>query len=273
MELTARVRTARMPLPAAMAIAFAAAALWSLPLAGEARAQNRSNAQAEQSQALRNRNNAAENRALPPTGRYVADSGDAFTLDRSGQRPLLRFDRRDETWVLRPTAAPRGDVIYRNDAGDQLLRVTPGGGMTVYTPRAPGGSPASFAGPGQSLTPPTLGPAQLFQLMTRRSAMLSQAMGRLIEINIETAGQTEGLAVEALILSTDAVLRISRSPTARASLDRLRSITIVEGPRASVAYTRDDLRIVVAPSQGVAGRPSSARVIQAFLAQPEPTRR
>ena len=268
MELTARVRTARTPLPAAMAMAVAAAALSMLPLASQA--QDRGNAQAEQSQALRN---GGATRALPPTGRYVADSGEAFILDRSGQRPLLRFDRRDETWVLRPTAAPRGDVIYRNDAGDQLLRVTPGGGMTVYTPRAPGGSPASFSGPGQSLTPPTLGPAQLFQLMARRSAMLSQTMGRLIEINVDTDGQAEGLAVEALILSTDAVLRIARSPTARSSLDRLRSITIIEGPRASVTYARGDLRIVVAPVQGVAGRPSSARVIQAFLAQPEPTRR
>lgn len=255
-----------------MAIALAAAALSSLPITSHAQAQDRANAQAEQAQALRNRNAAAA-RAAPPTGRYVAESGEAFILDRSGQRPLLRFDRRDETWVLRPTAAPRGDVIYRNDAGDQLLRVTPGGGMTVYTPRAPGGSPASFAGPGQSLTPPTLGPTQLFQLMARRSAMLSQTMGRLIEINVDTDGQAEGLAVEALILSTDAVLRIARSPTARSSLDRLRSITIIEGQRASVTYARGDLRIIVSPVQGVAGRPSSARVIQAFLTPTEPTRR
>ena len=253
-----------------MAIALAAAALSLVSMPAEAQAQNQGNAQAAQSQTLRNRSGG---RAAPPTGRYVAESGEAFILDRSGQRPLLRFDRRDETWVLRPTAAPRGDVIYRNDAGDQLLRVTPGGGMTVYTPRAPGGSPASFAGPGQSLTPPTLGPTQLFQLMARRSAMLSQTMGRLIEINVDTDGQAEGLAVEALILSTDAVLRIARSPTARSSLDRLRSITILEGQRASVTYARGDLRIIVAPIQGVAGRPSSARVIQAFLAPPEPTRR
>lgn len=271
MELTARVRTARTPLPAAMAIAFAAAALSLLSSPSRAEIQERGNAQAEQSQSLRNRGGLSS--TLPPTGRYVAESGEAFVLDRSGQRPLLRFERRDETWVLRPTAAPRGDVIYRNDAGDQVLRVTPGGGMTVYTPRAPGGSPASFSGPGQSLTPPTLGPTQLFQLMARRSAMLSQTMGRLIEINIDTDGQAEGLAVEALILSTDSVLRIARSPTARSTLDRLRSITIIEGARASVTYARGDLRIVVAPAQGVGGRPSSARVIQAFLAQSEADRR
>ena len=266
MELTARVRTARKPLPAAMAIALAAAVLSSVPLAVQA--QDRANAQAEQSEALRNRGSSP--RTLPPTGRYVAESGEAFILDRSGQRPLLRFDRRDETWVLRPTAAPRGDVIYRNDAGDQLLRVTPGGGMTVYTPRAPGGSPASLSGPGQSLTPPTLGPVQMWNLMARRSAMLSQAMGRLIEIEVNTDRASESLSVEALILSTDAVLRIARSPTARSTLDRLRSITIIDGTRASVTYSRGDLQIVVAPAQGVAGRPSSARVIQAFLSSAQP---
>ena len=62
-----------------------------------------------------------------------SETGEGFIFDRSGSRPLLRFERREETWVLRPTAAPRGDIIYRNDAGDQVLRVTPGGGMTVYT--------------------------------------------------------------------------------------------------------------------------------------------
>ncbi len=248
-----------------MAIALAGAVLSLLVAPPSASAQERGNAQAEQSQALRNRGAAAW--TLPPPGRYVADSGEGFTLDRSGQRPLLRFDRREETWVLRPTAAPRGDVIYRNDAGQQILRVTPGGGMTVYTARAPGGSPASFSGPGANLSPPTLGPAQLFQLMTRRSAMLSQAMGRLIEINVDTGQEAEGLTVEALILSTDAVLRIARSPTNRASLNQLRRIVILEGDRAAVTYARGDLRIVVSPAQGVAGRPSSARVIRAFLPQ------
>lgn len=268
MKLTARVRTAPKPLPITMAIAIVAAAWLSLFAAPTVQAQERGNAQAEQSQTLRNRG--APSRTPPPVGRYVSDSGEAFTLDRSGQRPLLRFDRRDETWVLRPTVAARGDVIYRNDAGQQILRLTPGGGMTVFTARAPGGSPASFTGPGETLAPPSLGPAQLFQLMARRSAMLSQNMGRLIEINVDTDEEAEGLTVEALILSTDAVLRIARSPTNRSSLNQLRRIIIVQGGSAAVTYARGELRIVVAPTQGVAGRPSSARVIRAFLPQ-DPT--
>lgn len=262
MELTARVRTARRPLPTAMAIALAAVALSLTGFAADAVAQNRGNAQAEQSRSLRDRRPAPP--SLPPVGRYVADSGEGFILDRSGRHPLLRFDRRDETWVLRPSAAPRGDVIYRNDAGEQVLRVTPNGGMTVYTPRAPGGSPASFSGAGRSLTPPTLGPMLLFRLMAQRSHMVSQVVGRLVEVNLE-GDQSEALCVDALIVTTEAVIRIARSPTARQYVADLRSISIVEGERAGVTYARGRLVVTVDPGEGMAGRPSSARVIRAIL--------
>lgn len=246
-----------------MAIALAAAVLSLLSVSTDAAAQNRGNVQAEEGAALKNRRPSAP--SLPPVGRYVADSGEGFILDRSGRHPLLRFDRRDETWVLRPSPAPRGDVIYRNDAGDQVLRVTPSGGMTVYTSRAPGGSPASFSGAGQSLTPPILGPHLLFRLMAQRSYMVSQAVGgRLVEVNLD-GDQSESLCVEAMIVATDAVIRIARSPTARQYLSDLRSISIVEGPRAGVTYARGQLVVTVAPSEGMAGRPSSARIIRAIL--------
>jgi hypothetical protein len=269
---TVSVRMARRPLPTVTAIAVMAGAV--LLFACPVEAQTSGNAQAEQSQRLRNRGatpTPPTQPTLPPSGRYVAESGEGFMIDRSGQRPLLRFDRRDETWVLRPTAAPRGDVIYRNDAGEQVLRVTPGGGVTVYSPRSPGGSPASISGPGQSLAAPNLGPFRLFELMARRSAMLSQAMGRLIEINLD-GDTSEALCVEALIVTTDAVARIARSPSARSSLDGLRSVTIIEGDRANVTYSRGRLVVTVDPSQGQAGRPSSSRIIRAILPAPRVSR-
>lgn len=243
------------PLAAAMAFAVAGAAV-ALPAA----AQNRSNAQAEQSQSLRDR---LFSRNLPATGRYVAESGQGFVLDRSESTPLLRFDRSVETWVLRPSPAPRGDILYRNDAGETVLRVTADGGMTLYTRRTPAGSPVTLSGPGESLTPPTLGPVQLFNLMARRSALVSAALGRLVEINL-SGEESEALSVDALIVTTDAVVRMARSASARGYLSRLRSITIVEGERVSATYSRGDLRIVVDPGRGPAGRPSSARIINAF---------
>lgn len=77
---------------------------------------------------------AQSRRAVPPTARYVSGAGQSFILDTSGSRALMRFERSTEVWVLRPTPAPRGDIIYRNDNGDQVLKVTPDGGVTSTPP-------------------------------------------------------------------------------------------------------------------------------------------
>lgn len=247
-------------MPTRATVALAAIVVAVVCPASPVAAQIRSNAQAEQTQAL---TGSAPTRTSPPTGRYVSETGENFIFDRSGSRPLFRFERRQETWVLRPTPAPRGDIIYRNDEGTQVLRVSPEGSMTLYTVRAPNGTPASMVGPATSLVLPVLGPEKLFQLMAVRSGLITRALGRTVEINLY-GDRSEALCVEALIISTDAVLRMARSATMRDRLTRLRSITIVEGGRMSATFSRGELRIVVNPAQGISGRPSSSRIIRAF---------
>lgn len=220
--------------------------------------QLRSNAQAEQSRGL----NARPRRALPPTGRYVAESGESFVFDRSGARPLFRFESRNETWALRPTPAPRGDIIYRNDAGDQILRVTPDGGMTLYSVRAPGGSPASVSGPASALAAPVMGPIALANLMIQRSALLSRSLGRTVVVQLDGEAD-EALCIDALLVTTDAVIRMAASSALRPRLATLRSVTIIEGRTAGVTFERGDLRVTVRPGQGLTGRPSSAFIIRA----------
>jgi hypothetical protein len=244
MKLTDEVRAKNSPRMTAMAlVALVIAALSVLTLMSPATAE------------------AQSRRAMPPTGRYVSDGGQAFIIDSSGMRPLLRFDQSAEIWVLRPTPAPRGDIIYRNDNGDQILRVTADGGITLYTTRTPQGSPVSRSGTAQPLQTPNLGPVQLFNLMARRSNLVSEAVGRLITIDLD-GSQSEALCVEALIVTTDAVIRMARNPSTRATVNRLRKISIVEGGRASVTFSRGELRVVVDPSKGIVGRPSSAVVIR-----------
>ena len=250
------------------AVCLCAAAL-TLSSAGLAEAQvltgqERGNVQTDYSRQIRRQ---SVNRTTPDAGRYVAATGQGFVVDHAGSQLLLRFDRSNETWVLRASSAPRGDTIYRNDAGEQVLRVTSGGGLTLYSTRSPGGSPVSTAsGPVPNLQPQALGPIQMFNLMTRRSSLISDAMGRLVQINVY-GDESEALCVEALIVSTDTVIRIARSPSAKPFLDRLRVITVVEGSRSAVTYQRGELRIVVDPSRGIAGRPSSARIIRAIVPQ------
>ena len=260
MSSRVKLETARSPVPATMAFAVVGAlivvgATLLAPDAAQA-SQIRGNAQAEQ-----NYQNQA-GRGLPASGLYASDLGERFIFDGRGTRPLFRFERREETWVLRSTPAPRGDVIYRNDAGAQILRVTPDGGLTLYTTRAPNGSPSSRVGPAPALELPTLGPIRLFTLMNQRGSLVSQALGRLIVINL-TGEQSEALMVDALIVTTEAVIRMARTPSFRDSIDDLRSITLVEGSRSSVSFTRGDLRVVVNPLDGQAGRPSSSSIIRA----------
>ncbi|HEX8472322.1 MAG TPA: DUF4908 domain-containing protein [Brevundimonas sp.] len=256
MAVVAPVASAQFVVIPAVAVLLATMVL-AMPTAAEA-AQVRSNAQAEQARGM----GRGSPRSLPDTGRYVAETGETFIFDRSGSRPLFRFQSRTETWALTARPAPRGDIIYRNDAGDQILRVTPDGGMTLYSVRAPNGSPASMAGPAPALARPLLGPVQLSNLMIQRSFMMSRAMGRMISVMLD-GEQDEALCTDALIVSTDAVMRMAASPSLRGQLSGLRAVTIREGRSSSVVYVNGELRVTVQPNQGATGRPSSARIIQA----------
>ncbi len=257
MSSRVKVETARLPVTGMMAVAIVAVSV--LFAVNPASAQVRGNAQAEQSRTLAIRPSMS---GAPPSGRYQSEGGEAFIFDGTGTRPLFRFERRTETWVLRPSPAPRGDVIYRNDAGAQILRVTPSGGVTLYTQRAPNGAAASLTGGAAALTVPPLGPIRLFSLMNQRGSLVSQALGRLVVINL-SGEQSEALMVDALMVTTDAVIRMARSPALRSELGTLQSITLVEGTRSSVAFRRGDLRVVVNPAQELQGRPSSSSVIRA----------
>lgn len=260
-----RVETARRPLSPTAAFVVAAGVLSCALALGATGAeafplfQARSNAQAEQSRGL----NVRPNRTPPPTGRYVSESGEAFVFDRSGARPLFRFESRSETWALRPSPAPRGDIIYRNDAGDQILRVTPDGGMTLFSVRAPGGSPASLSGSASALAPPVLGPIALASLMVQRSGMISRSLGRTVVVQLD-GQEDEALCVDALLVTTEAVIRMASSPALRARLSGLRTVTIIEGRTAGVTFERGDLRVTVRPGRGLSGRPSSAVIIRAI---------
>ena len=90
----------------------------------------------------------------PPIARYVAETGDAFILDRAAPQPLLKFENSSEIWVLSPQPAPRGDTIYKNELGEPVLRASKLGGMTLFTRERPGGDAAALMGKASSIQPP-----------------------------------------------------------------------------------------------------------------------
>jgi hypothetical protein len=198
--------------------------------------------------------------AAPPTARYVAEGGVGFVFDRSQRRPMLKFDDSPEVWVLQPQPAPRGDVIYKNDQGEPMLRATRLGGVTVFSDRRPSGSAAALAGGAGPLRLAPLGPQALLERLAQASARASRAVQRLMPFNAEATPNSSALIADAAIVTSEALVRMSRKPRAQSVLRKIRRVQLVEGGRPSAEMSGDVLLITVAPSQGLAGRPSSDRI-------------
>jgi hypothetical protein len=198
----------------------------------------------------------------PPIARYFYGDGGVFVLDRSRRPVLLKFEQNAEVWVLTPSAAPRGDVIYRNDVGAQVLRATKLGGVTLFTAQNPAGLPAGLDGDADGLrTLPSVSPEGLLQRLAQASVRASRAAGRLIPF--EAPGVTPGaepVYAEAASLTADGIVRMSHNPTGRSMMNRFRKVRLDLGRQPGVVVKDGVLLIQVNPVQGAAGRPSSERV-------------
>jgi hypothetical protein len=199
----------------------------------------------------------------PPVARYVSQDGYAFVLDRSQTRALLKFDNSPEVWALRPQPAPRGDVIYKNDLGEPMLRATRLGGLTVFTPERPGGSPAALAGDGPTLRLAPLSPQLLLERLAQASAKATRAARRLIPFEADASPASSAVVADAATVTAEAVVRMSRRPDGKTLLARLKKVKLVEGRKPAAALHAGEMRITVAPADGLGGRPSSDRIMQA----------
>jgi hypothetical protein len=203
-------------------------------------------------------------RTAPMVARFVSETGDTFTLDRTAPRPLLRFDGSGEVWALEAQAAPRGDVIYKNDLGETMLRATRLGGLTVFTANQPDGAAAALLGGGQPLRLQSIGPQQLLVILAKASERASAAARRVIPVRADLGDHPERnapLVADAAGRAADAVVRMSRSKKTLKFVDKIVEIVIGEGRKAEATMGADGVvRIYVAPDQGLAGRPSSDRI-------------
>jgi hypothetical protein len=206
--------------------------------------------------------------STPPVARYVTEDGDVFTLDRTQPKPLLKFENSFEVWALQPQPAPRGDTLYKNDLGEPVLRATRMGGVTVFTDQRPGGAAAALAGMAAPLKLAIMGPQALLERLAQASARASRAARRLIPFEAGRPGQeatptSAPLIADAAMVTSEAVVRMSKRADTRRVLDRIAKVQLVEGRNASAQLYGDGLlQVMVAPPQGMAGRPSSDRIVQ-----------
>ena len=203
--------------------------------------------------------------ATPSVARFVIDEGGAFVLDRSHRPPLLKFDDSPEVWVLNASRGPRGDVLYKDDVGDTLLRATKLGGMTVFTSRRPQGSAAALVGATSPLRLTNIGAGALYQRMIQASIRSTRLTRHLIGFEAPDAdANSAALIADTAALAADAVVNVAARPNGRAAANRIGKVVLAKGPRPSVGLQRSALVIYVTPAQGLAGHPSSARIAQAI---------
>jgi hypothetical protein len=173
----------------------------------------------------------------------------------------LKYDSSPEVWALLSQPAPRGDVIYKNDLGEPVLRATRLGGLTVFTSQRPGGSAAALTGESQPLRLPAIGPQALLERLAQASARASRAAKRLIPFEADATPASAPLVADAAVVTAEAVVRIMRRPDSRTLLARFSKVKLVEGKKPAAALEQGVIRITVNPALGLAGRPSSDRII------------
>lgn len=200
----------------------------------------------------------------PSVARYMTETGEGFILDRTNSRPLLKFDSSVEVMALEAHPGPRGDVIYKNDLGVPVLRATRLGGLTVFTPDRPGGAAAALTGATAPLRIPTISPNALFQRLYQASAKASKAAKKLIPFEADATPGSSSLVADAAAIAAEAIVRLSRRPDGREALGKLNKVQVVVGRKPSAAVQKGVARITINPADGLAGRPSSERVILAL---------
>jgi len=200
----------------------------------------------------------------PPIARYVAETGDAFILDRAAPQPLMKFENSSEVWVLSPQPAPRGDTIYKNELGEPVLRASKLGGMTLFTRERPGGDAAALMGKASSIQPPSfISVNALFQRLVQASARASRAAQHRIAFETvdDATPATSVLVADTATVTAEAFERMARDGD-RQMLARVTRVLLAEGRKPGASLKGADLTVTYAPDKGLSGRPSSKRIIK-----------
>lgn len=249
---TARLNAARLALAAVL-------------LASPAAAQERANAQAEQSRELRDRQPPQPSQTARDAATYAAVDGTRFVIDRSGALPLIRFEDARQAQVLFPQIAPRGDVLYLSNAGVPVVRVSVRGNVTLYTRNHRQGVPAYFVESAEPLAEPAISPRELFNFILNQSQRLSGAVGHLVMVDVDIASVgSEHRAVALLTIAADTISRAAADPATAQQIRGLSRIRIIESERGQPSYEDGVLTLRISRRSIVQTRSASTEIAGLF---------
>lgn len=206
--------------------------------------------------------------SAPPVARYVSEPGPSFVLDRSTPTPMMRFEDSPEVWVLRSAPGARGDVLFFNDLNQLVLRVWAVGGVTLYTQAKPNGLAAQTTGAAPPIQLMDIGNS-FRQLLKQANSRLAVAAQRSSERGIgleippvHTNTRTAALLVDTATLVAEAFETIAERRGGLELLNKVDKVQVVltDGPPGA-DFSQGVLKVSVRAQDGMAGRPSSARMM------------
>lgn len=190
------------------------------------------------------------------------DGAMRFTLDRSGQTPLMRVEGRSEVMALRSSPGPRGDEYLKTDTGRVVLKVSSMGGVTVYSGASDKGAPVSAAGAASRLPMPSAPVGGLTAKLSEIERGTGRLVGRPVSFDAPSGASLTSSAAVGLV--ADAAERAAEG-LAATKPKSVQRVIIQFGARPEARLEKDALRVTITPQLGYAGRPS-ADAVKAALA-------
>jgi len=204
-------------------------------------------------------------------GTYLAGDTIKFSLDRYGDKYLMRIGGDPEVYVLYPDRASVGGRILKYDSGATVISVAGWGGMTFYTDSKPGGLPASRTG---DSSPPVLAPVSQNDIESAaddESAHLAYTRKLHISVKVDWSdvaddSRQRALAFDTIENTVRGIDRFSLNGSARAALaakvDTLKFDVTASRPTADL--NGKTLTVTFNRNQGYAGRASSRAIARAL---------
>lgn len=212
-----------------------------------------------------------DNNHTPVVAHFMSARGEGFILDETQTgAPLLRFDGDDEVFQLSAKPGANGDITFRNDLGQPVLKATRLGGMILFSgSHADTGDPAAVTGQAQAFAPDRLSPAELWVHMAKSALRVTRACDHQVLFSGDLEDPHDDvitLFAETASVATDALVQIASQGDTRHSLDRLHEVYMMLGRPPSAKLEKGVLVIKLDPSKGAwGGHPSSKRIVNVVM--------
>ena len=212
-----------------------------------------------------------DNNHMPVVAHFKSARGEGFTLDDTqAGAPLLRFDGDDEVFQLTAKPGANGDITYRDDIGEPVLKATRLGGMILFSgAHADVGDPAAVTGQAGAFTPDRLNPAELVLHMAKSSLRVSRACNHQVLFSGDFEDPHDdiiSLFAETASVTSDALVQIASQSETRHTVDRLHEVYMMIGRPPGAHMEKDVLVIKLDPSRGTwGGHPSSKRIMNVVM--------